>query len=110
MYHNPQALLSFGVVRIMKHRRRVGGEFATSIDLFWREDEPWVVLQLSSGRRTAVPASWTDLAMERITLDKGQREILPWGLLELARYCHGLRESRTKHKRSKKRSQDKRSS
>jgi hypothetical protein len=94
----------------MKHRRRVGGEFATSIDLFWREDEPWVVLQLPSGRRTAVPASWTDLATERFPLGKGQPEILPAGLMELARYCRGLRESRTNHRLSKKRSQDKKSS
>jgi hypothetical protein len=94
----------------MKHRRRVGGDFATSIDLFWREDKPWVVLQLPSGRRTAVPASWTDLATERLPSGKGQSEILPSGLMELARYCRGLRGSRTNHQRSKKRSQDKKSS
>ena len=79
----------------MKYRRRVGGEFATSIDLFWREDEPWVVLQLPSGRRTAVPASWTDLTTERFPSGKGQPEILPSGLIELARHCHGLRTSRS---------------
>jgi hypothetical protein len=94
----------------MKHRRRVGGEIATSIDLFWREDEPWVVLQLPSGRRTAVPASWTDLTTERFASGKGQPEILPSGLIELARHFHGLRKSRTSNQRSKNRSQDKKSS
>jgi hypothetical protein len=94
----------------MKHCRRVGGEIATSIDLFWREDVPWVVLQLPSGRRTAVPVSWTDLTTERFASGKGQPEILPSGLIELARHCHGLRESRTSNKHSKKRSQDKKSS
>jgi hypothetical protein len=94
----------------MKHRRRVGGEFATSIDLFWREDEPWVVLQLPTGRRTAVPASWTDLTTERFPSGKDQPEILPLGLIELARHCHGLRASRTSNRRSKKRSQNKKSS
>ena len=94
----------------MKHRRRVGGEFATLIDLFWREDEPWVVLQLPTGRRTAVPASWTDLATERFPSGKCQPEILPSSLLELAGYCRRLRESCTNYRRSNKRSQDKKSS
>ena len=94
----------------MKHRRRVGGDFATSIDLFWREDKPWVVLQLPAGRRTAVPASWTDLTTERFASGKGQSDILPSGLIELARHCHELRESRTSYRRSKKRSQDNKSS
>ena len=62
MSDKTQALLSPGTsVRIRKHRRQVGSEFATFLDFFWREDEPWVVLRLPSGRRTAVPASWTDL-------------------------------------------------
>lgn len=94
----------------MKHRHRVGGEFATSIDLFWREDEPWVVLQLPSGRRMAVPASWTDLATEQFPSGKGKAEILPSGMLELARFCHRLRKGCASHRRSKKRSLDKKSS
>ena len=39
-----QALLVRGQsVRICKHRRKVGGEYASVRDIFWREDEPWVV-------------------------------------------------------------------
>src|SRR5439155_27150611 len=58
MLDKTQALLRQGTsVRICKRRRQVGSEFATFLDFFWREDEPWVVLRLPSGRRTAVPAS-----------------------------------------------------
>jgi hypothetical protein len=93
----------------MKHRRRVGGEFATSIDLFWREDEPWVVLQLPSGRRMAIPASWTDLPKEQLPSGKDQPKLLPSGLIELARHCRGLRKTRSSHRRSKAPSRDKKS-
>jgi hypothetical protein len=78
------------VVRIGKHRRQVGGEFATFLDIFWREDEPWVVLQLPNGQRTAVPASWTDLPTAGFAQTKGRAELLPAALLELARYCQRL--------------------
>ena len=78
-------------VRIHQEARCIGSEFATWIDVFWREDKPWVVLQLPSGRRTAVPASWTDLD-GRFSRSEDRPQILPSGLLELARYCHGLRE------------------
>ena len=29
-------------------------------DYFWREDSPWLVLQLPDGRRVVAPAAWTD--------------------------------------------------
>ena len=78
----------------------MGSEFATWIDVFWREDKPWVVLQLPSGRRTAVPASWTDLD-GRFSRGEDRPQILPSGLLELARFCHGLGEGRTRRRPSK---------
>jgi hypothetical protein len=76
---------------------------ATWVDVFWREDKPWVVLQLPSGRRTAVPASWTDLD-GHFSRKEDQPEIRPAGLLELARYCHGLRKGRGKRRPAKRRS------
>ncbi|HMB05954.1 MAG TPA: hypothetical protein VKP69_19750 [Isosphaeraceae bacterium] len=82
--------------------RCVGSEFATWIDVFWREDKPWVVLQLPSGRRTAIPASWTDLD-ERFSRSEDRPQILPSGLLELAQYCHGLGKGRGKRCPSKNR-------
>src|SRR5947199_9933448 len=95
MLDKTQALLSQGTsVRISKRRRQVGSEFATFLDSFWREDEPWVVLRLPSGRRTAVPASWTDLRSDCLAAPKTEPEILPLALLELTRYCQGLRRVR----------------
>jgi hypothetical protein len=97
MSRKPQALLLLGAsVRICKHRRQVGSEFASFLDSFWREDEPWVVLQLPDGQRTAVPASWTDLSAEGFAQTKGQPELLPSALLGLARYCQRLRPRRKK--------------
>ena len=84
-----------------KHRRQVGGEFATFLDFFWREDEPWVVLQLANGQRTAVPASWTDLPAECFARTKGRPELLPSALLGLARYCQRLRPRRKNRSRPK---------
>src|ERR1043166_4866228 len=92
MSRKPQALLLPGAsVRICKHRRQVGSEFARFLDSFWREDEPWVVLQLPDGQHTAVPASWTDLPAEGLARTEGRAELLPAALLGLARYCQRLR-------------------
>src|SRR3954470_18263307 len=100
MPDKPQALLRPGAsVRICKHRRQVGSEFASFLDSFWREDEPWVVLQLPDGQRTAVPAAWTDLPAEAFAPTAGRAELLPSALLELARYCQRLRPRRTKRPR-----------
>src|SRR5579885_2784945 len=93
MSREPQALpLPGASVRICKQRRQAGSEFASSLDSFWREDEPWVVLQLPDGQRTAVPASWTDLPAEGLARTTGRAELLPSALLELARYCQRLRQ------------------
>jgi hypothetical protein len=80
----------------------VGGEFATGIDIFWREDKPWIVLRLPSGRRTSIPADWTDLTLEALISDKDRSEILPSGFLELARLCRQLQQTARKLRTSKK--------
>src|SRR6516162_5696999 len=104
MSDKAQALLSPGIsVRICKHRRQVGSEFATFLDFFWREDEPWVVLRLPSGHRTAVPASWTDLPVDCFAQSIGRAEILPSALLGLAQFCLGLRLVRGKRPQTKTR-------
>jgi hypothetical protein len=107
MFCKPQALLVPGtLVKIAKHRRQVGGEFAHFLDFFWREDEPWVVLQLSNGQRNAIPASWTDLPTECFVPNKGRAELLPSALLELARYCQRLMPRRPKRPRPKRSPRD----
>jgi len=103
MLGKTQALLSRGTsVRICKQRRQVGSEFATFLDFFWREDEPWVVLRLPSGRRTALPASWTDLPTDCFAQAIGRAEILPSALRELAHYCLNLRPVRGERPQTKK--------
>jgi hypothetical protein len=103
MSDKPQALLVPGtLVKIAKHRRQVGCAFASFLDFFWREDEPWVVLQMTNGQRTAVPASWTDLLTEGFAQTKGRAELLPSALLELARYCQQLAPRRRKRPRPKR--------
>jgi hypothetical protein len=84
----------------------VGGEFATFLDFFWREDEPWVVLQLPNGQRTAVPASWTDLPTAGFVQTKDRAELLPSALLELARYCQRLALRRRKRPRPRRTPRD----
>ena len=102
MSRNPQALLLPGAsVRICKHRRQVGSDIASFLDSFWREDEPWVVLQLPDGQRTAVPAWWTDLPAEGFALNPGRAELLPSALLGLARYCQRLRPRRQRRSHPK---------
>src|SRR5262249_61943965 len=54
----------------------VGDLFATVTDYFWREDTAWLVLQLPDGRRTAAPASWTDLPAPTFPSAEG-RPLLP---------------------------------
>jgi hypothetical protein len=104
MTNKTRALLLPGTcVRIRNHCRQVGSEFATFLDFFWREDEPWVVLRLPSGRRTAVPASWTDLAMDGFAQLVNRAEILPSALMGLAQYCLNLSRARGKGSRTKTR-------
>jgi hypothetical protein len=79
----------------------VGSEFATGIDLYWREDQPWVVLRLPSGWKTSIPAAWTDLQVGPMITSQDRPEILPEGLLELARHCQQLRQTPRKPRRSK---------
>jgi hypothetical protein len=79
-------------VGILKARRRVvGGLFATVTDYFWRVDSPWLVLQLADGRRTAVPAAWTDLPADAFMIHPNSPLLLPMALPEMARAWHRLR-------------------
>jgi hypothetical protein len=77
-------------VRIMKHQRRVGGQVGIVRDLFWKGNEPWLVIQLTSGRRVAVAYGWTDLPPEAYPTQMTEPEILPSGLLEMATYWRGM--------------------
>jgi hypothetical protein len=64
-------------VRVLKHHRRVGGQVGTVQDLFWKGNEPWLVIQLTSGRRAAVAYGWTDLPPEACPMQMTEPELLP---------------------------------
>ena len=81
-------------VRIVKYHRRVGGQVGIVRDLFWKGNEPWLVIQLTSGRRAAVAYGWTDLPPEACPLQMTEPELLPLGLLEMATYWRGMQAHR----------------
>jgi hypothetical protein len=76
-----------------------GGDEGVIRDVFWKENEPWLVLPLPSGVRTAIPMSWTDLPVEYLPTTDESLEAQASSLAELARYCRSLRR-RTRHKKS----------
>src|SRR3954468_8896894 len=99
--HNPQPFHVRGLrVGILGARRRdVGDLFATATDYFWREDVPWLVLQLPDGRRTAAPASWTDLPADPFPPTQGRPLLLAHAMLPAARLCQRLRPARSARRR-----------
>src|SRR5262249_11932457 len=86
-------------VRIVKHHRRSGGQVGIVRALFWKGDEPWLVIQLTSGRRVAVAYGWTNLPPEGCPLPTTAPEILPSGLRAMAAYWQGM-QTRCRRKRS----------
>src|SRR5262245_60457264 len=95
MSQKTQALPSLGAsVRIRKRHRQEGGEFGILRDYFWREDEPWVVVQLSSGRRKPVPVASTDLPLRLFSRKREGSQLLPTALIPLSRLCQTLRLAR----------------
>jgi hypothetical protein len=101
--HNPQPFHIRGLrIGILGERRReVGDLFATVTDYFWREDAPWLVLQLPDGRRTAAPAAWTDLPADTFTPAEGRPLLAAHALPAMARLCQRLRTTRPTRRRSK---------
>jgi hypothetical protein len=83
-------------VRIVKHHRRVGGRVGTVRDLFWKGNEPWVVVQLTSGLQRAVAYGWTDLPLDQCPRPQELPEMLPAGLLAMALYWRGMRARRSR--------------
>ncbi len=84
-----------------ERRRDVGDLFATVTDYFWREDAPWLVLQLPDGRRTAAPAAWTDLPHDTFPPAGGRPLLSAHALPAMARLCQRLRPTRRTRRRPK---------
>jgi hypothetical protein len=53
-------------VKITKRRRKQCGQIGVVRDMFWRKEEPWIVLQLPVGTRIAIPLTWTDIPPELV--------------------------------------------
>jgi hypothetical protein len=101
--HTPQPFHIRGIrVGILGARRRdVGDLFATVTDYFWREDAPWLVLQLPDGRRTAAPAAWTDLPADTFPPPEGRPLLSARALPAMAQLCQRLRSTRSARHRPK---------
>jgi hypothetical protein len=101
MQHNPQSFYFRGQrVGIVEERRSdVGDLFATVMDYFWREDTPWLVLQLPDGRRTSAPAAWTDLPTDAFPPTQGRCLLLALELPAMARLYQRLRPTRPVRRR-----------
>jgi hypothetical protein len=99
--HNPHLFHIRGIrLGILKDRRQdVGSLFATVTDYFWREDIPWLVLQLADGRRTAAPAAWTDLPVETFPPTQDRPLLRADALPPMARLCRRLRPTRSTRRR-----------
>ena len=82
-----------------EHRRNIGGLFATVMDYFWREDTPWLVLQLPDGRRTAAPAAWTDLPSNTLPTMLDRPLLLAQALPSMTQLCQRLRSVRPRKPR-----------
>jgi hypothetical protein len=92
-------------VKITQRRRGLGNQLGTVRDLFWHKEEPWVVVQFSSGKRAAVPVSWTDVPSAEIPAKKNSPQADPARLLEMAKYCQQLTSaavSKTRRQRRKR--------
>jgi len=87
-------------VGILEERRHsVGSAFATVMDYFWREDAPWLVLQLPDGRRTTAPAAWTDLPSNTFPMTPDRPLVLTAALPAMAHLCRRLRSARPTKRR-----------
>jgi hypothetical protein len=83
-----------------EHRRAIGGAFATVTDYFWREDTPWLVMQLPDGRRSKAPAAWTDLTPDTFPATTNRALLLPQALPLMALTCRRLRSSQGTKKKN----------
>jgi hypothetical protein len=90
-----------GPVKITKRCRPLGGQVVTLRDLFWHKEEPWGVVQLQSGTRTAIPLSWTDLPKDAFPTRMSAPQIDALRLLEMSRFLQQVNTKTTKSTKRK---------
>ena len=72
-------------------------------DLFWHREEPWCVVQLQSGMRTAIPLAWTDLPKDVFPTRMSAPQIEASRLIEMSRYLQQMNAKTTKSTKRKPR-------
>jgi hypothetical protein len=77
-------------VKITKRCCPMGGQVATLRDLFWHKEEPWGVVQLQSGTRTAIPLAWTDIPTKVYPSRKTSPQVDALRLLGMARFLQKM--------------------
>jgi hypothetical protein len=91
-------------IKITKNRRQVGGSLATLRDCFWHKEEPWGVVQLPSGKKTAIPLTSTAIPINAMPVLMSSPQIDAMRLLEMARFCQHLplpKKRKRRHRSSK---------
>jgi len=81
---------TFKYATMSAQSREVSGGVGLVHDVFWREEKPWVVLKLPTGRRLTIPAALTDLPPKMFSTTEARVEFHAPMLLELAQFCHQL--------------------
>ena len=93
--------------RVVKHWGRVGERFGTVRDIFWKGDEPCVVLLLlPSQKQIVVPVCWTDLPPVSLRSSPQLPQLSAAGLVTMVEYCRGMKSrgrSRAPRSKTKKR-------
>jgi hypothetical protein len=79
-----------GPVKISKRCRPMSSQVATLRDLFWHKEEPWGVVQLQSGTRTAIPLSWTDLPQDAFPTRMSSPRIDALRLVEMSHFLQRM--------------------
>jgi hypothetical protein len=87
-------------VKIVRHRREVGATIVTLRDYFWRKEEPWGVIDLPTGRRTAIPLAWTDIPKDKLPMLIRSPQLDALRLLEMATFCQQLPPPKRHRKRA----------
>jgi hypothetical protein len=72
------------------------------MDYFWREDTPWLILQLPDGQRATAPVHWTDLPTNIFPATSNPSMLLAQALVPLSQLCRRLRPARPTKKRTPK--------
>ncbi len=81
----------------------MGGQVVTLRDVFWHKEEPWGVVQLRSGMRTAIPLLWTDVPEDVFPTRMPSPQIDALRLVEMSRFLQQMNPQTTRSTKRKPR-------